>query len=228
MSASIIAVDHMLPCHRLYYLEERDLELLGIDALGCPPSPERVDEYIAKELGLDVDSPMFKWDVDGLIEDYIQQLPNNHPYFRTNKSPEPLPIPSRLPSIAQLELGEELAEDIPCLLSSPFAEFPTVSALTSEESNTPSTPPSWSPVSDDPPMCDMGHPGSPWERYVFQTHPTYIMIPVGPEGDQIFHQAPFIHFVNGCVGPVMRDSASRILLVFLGYLAAGPSRVVTS
>jgi hypothetical protein len=58
----------------------------------------------------------------------------------------------------------------------------------------PSTPPSWSPVSDDPPECNMGHPGAPWERYNFHTHPTYIMIPAGPEGDQIFHQAPFIQF----------------------------------
>jgi hypothetical protein len=40
----------------------------------------------------------------------------------------------------------------------------------------------------------MGHPGSPWERYNFHTHPTYIMIPARPEGDQIFHQAPFIQF----------------------------------
>jgi hypothetical protein len=67
MSASIITVDHQLPRYRLYYLQERELELLGIDALGCPPSPTRVDEYIAKELGLDVNSPMFKWDVDSLI-----------------------------------------------------------------------------------------------------------------------------------------------------------------
>jgi hypothetical protein len=43
-------------------------------------------------------------------------------------------------------------------------------------------------------MCSMEHPGSPWERYNFRTHPTYIMIPAGPEGDQIFHQAPFIQF----------------------------------
>jgi hypothetical protein len=45
-----------------------------------------------------------------------------------------------------LELGEELAEDIPRLPSPPFAEFPTVSALASDESDTPSTPPSWSPT----------------------------------------------------------------------------------
>jgi hypothetical protein len=137
---------------------------------------------------------MFKWDVDSLIEDYIQQLPDDHPYFRSNESPEPLPVPFRLPSIAQLELGEELAEDIPRLPSPPFAEFPTVSVLASDESDTPSTPPSWSAESDDPPMCTMEHPGSPWERYDFRTHPTYIMIPAGPEGDQIFHQAPFIQF----------------------------------
>jgi hypothetical protein len=183
-----------IPRHRLYYLEERDLELLGIKGMGCPPDPKKVDEYITDELGLDIDSPMFKWDVDSLIEDYIQQLPDDHPYIRTNESPEPLPVPLRLPSIAQLELGEELAEDIPRLPSPPFAEFPTVSALASEESDTPSTPPSWSPISDDPPMCNMEHPGSPWERYDFRTHPTYIMIPTGPEGDQIFHQAPFIQF----------------------------------
>jgi hypothetical protein len=187
-------IDNAIPCHHLYYLEDHDLELLGIDALGCPPLPMRVDEYIAEELGLDIDSPMFKWDVDSLIEDYIQQLPDDHPYFRDNASPEPLPIPPHLPSIAQLELGEELAEEIPRLPSPLFAEFPTVSAFASEESDTPSTPTSWSPVSDDPLMCDMGHPGSPWERYDFCMHPTYIMIPAGPEGDQIFHQAPFIQF----------------------------------
>jgi hypothetical protein len=194
MSASIIAVDHMLPRHCLHYLQERDLELLGIEGMGCPPDPKHIDKYIVEELGLDITSLMFKWDVDSLIEDYIQQLPDDHPYFRTNESPEPLPVPFRLPSIAQLELGEELAEDIPRLPSPPFAEFPTVSALASDESDTPSTPPSWSPVSDDPPMCNMEHPGSPWERYDFRTHPTYIMIPAGPEGDQIFHQAPFIQF----------------------------------
>jgi hypothetical protein len=194
MSASVIAVDHMLPRHRLHYLEERDLELLGIEVMGCPPDPKKVNKYITEELGLDIDSPMFKWDVDSLIEDYIQQLPDDHPYFRSNESPEPLPVPFRLPSIAQLELGEELAEDIPWLPLPPFAEFPTVSALASNESDTPSTPPSWSVESDDPPMCTMEHPGSPWERYDFRTHPTYIMIPAGPEGDQIFHQAPFIQF----------------------------------
>jgi hypothetical protein len=191
---SVTFIDNAIPHHCLYYLEERELELLGIDALGCPPSPTRVDEYIAKELGLDIESPMFKWDVNSLIKDYIQQLPDNHPYFCNNASPEPLPIPPCFPSIAQLELGEELAKDIPRLPSPPFGEFPTVSALTLEESDTPSTPPSWSLVSDDPPMCDMGHPGSPWERYDFRTHPTYIMIPTGPEGDQIFHQVPFIQF----------------------------------
>jgi hypothetical protein len=187
-------INDAIPRHHLHYLEERDLELLGVEGMGCPPDPKKVNKYITEELGLDINSPMFKWDVDSLIEDYIQQLPDDHPYFRTNESPEPLPIPFRLPSIAQLELGEELAEDIPRLLSPPFAEFPTVSALASNESDTPSTPPSWSPASDDPPMCNMEHPGSPWERYDFRTHPTYIMIPAGPEGDQIFHQAPFIQF----------------------------------
>src|ERR1700730_11842125 len=137
---------------------------------------------------------MFKWDVDGLIEDFIQQLPKDHPYFPTNKSPELLPVPFHLPSIAQLELGKELAENIPRLPSPLFVEFPTRSVLASEESDTPSTPPFWSPISNDPPMCDMGHPGPPWERYDFRMHPTYIMIPVGPKGDQIFHQAPFIQF----------------------------------
>jgi hypothetical protein len=160
-------ISDVIPHHHLYYLKDCKLKPLGINTLGCPPSPTRVDEYIVEELGLDIDSPMFKWDIDSLIKDYIQQLPDDHPYFHTNESPEPLPIPPRLPSIAQLELGEELAEDIPCLLSPPFGEFPTVSALASEESDTPSTPPSWSPKSDDPPMCDMGHPGSPWERYDF-------------------------------------------------------------
>jgi hypothetical protein len=191
---SIAFIDDAIPCHHLYYLDQRELELLGINALGCPPSPTRVDKYIVEELGLDIDSPMFKWDVDSLIKEYIQQLPDDHPYFHPNESPEPLPVPFHPPSIAQLELREELAEDIPCLPSPPFAEFPTVSALTSEESDMPSTLPSWSPASDDPPMCDMGHPGSPWKRYNFQTHPTYIMIPAGPEGDQVFHQAPFIQF----------------------------------
>jgi hypothetical protein len=170
MSASVIAVDHMLPHHHLHYLEEHDLELLGIEDMGCPPDPKKVNKYIVKELGLDIESPMFKWDVDSLIEDFIQQLPDDHPYFRTNESPKPLPVPFRLPSIAQLELGEELAEDIPRLPSPPFAEFPTVSALASEESDTSSVPPSWSPVSDDPPVCSMEHPGSPWEKYNFRTH----------------------------------------------------------
>jgi hypothetical protein len=147
MSASVIAVDHMLSRHRLHYLEEHNLELLGIKGMGCPPDPKHIDKYIVEELGLDITSPMFKWDVDSLIEDFIQQLPDDHPYFRTNESPEPLPVPFRLPSIAQLELREELAEDIPHLPSPPFAKFPTVSALTSDESDTPSTPPLWSPVS---------------------------------------------------------------------------------
>jgi hypothetical protein len=187
-------ISDAIPRHRLHYLDERNLELLGVEGMGCPPDPAKVDKYIVEELGLDIDSPMFKWDVDSLIEDYIQQLPDDHPYFRTNESPEPLPVPLRLPSIAQLELGEELAEEIPRLPSPPFAEFPTVSALTSEELDTPSTPPSWSPLSDDPPVCNMGHPGPMWERYDFRTHPTYIMIPAGPEGEQIFHQAPYIQF----------------------------------
>jgi hypothetical protein len=100
MSASVIAVDHMLPRHRLHYLDKRDLELLGIEGMGCPPDPKWVDKYITEELGLDITSPMFKWDVDSLIEDYIQQLPDDHPYFRTNESPEPLPVLFRLPSIA--------------------------------------------------------------------------------------------------------------------------------
>jgi hypothetical protein len=33
-----------------------------------------------------------------------------------------------------------------------------------------------------------------WEKYNFRTHPTYIMILAGPEGEQIFHQAPYIQF----------------------------------
>jgi hypothetical protein len=136
-------IEDAIPRHRLHYLEERDLEPLGVEGMGCPPDPKKVDKYITEELGLDIDSPMFKWDVDSLIEDYIQQLPDNHPYFRANESPEPLPL--CLPSIAQLELGEELAEEIPRLPSPPFNEFPTVSALASEESDTPSTSPSWSP-----------------------------------------------------------------------------------
>jgi hypothetical protein len=100
-------IDDAIPRHRLYYLKDRELKLLGIDALGCPPSPTRVDKYIVEELGLNIDSPMFKWDVDSLIKDYIQRLPDNHPYFHTNNSPKPLPIPVTLPRafMARLEQG---------------------------------------------------------------------------------------------------------------------------
>jgi hypothetical protein len=49
-------IDDAIPRHCLYYLEERDLELLGIKGMGCPPDPKKVDEYITDELGLDIDS----------------------------------------------------------------------------------------------------------------------------------------------------------------------------
>jgi hypothetical protein len=70
--SSSSSTNNELPFYCLHYLDQRDLKLLGIDTLGINPLSTRVDEFIIKELRLDPSSLMFKWDVDGLIEDFIQ------------------------------------------------------------------------------------------------------------------------------------------------------------
>jgi hypothetical protein len=72
-------IDDAIPRHRLYYLEERDLELLGVEGMGCPPDPKKVDKYITEELGLDITSPMFKWDVDSLLRTTSSSFPMTTP-----------------------------------------------------------------------------------------------------------------------------------------------------
>jgi hypothetical protein len=179
--------------HRLDYLTPEQQSALDVNALGINPTWRRVDEHIREELGLDPLHPEFKYWLNLLLDRIMATPP-------PPLSPEPLPTRPRLPSLAQLELGEDLAREVPAL---PFHEFPTVSALASSESSPgQSTPPSWSPINErsaeetlvERLLDEDNHPGAPWEKYNPCIHPRYIMIPAGPEGERIFDTAKYIRF----------------------------------
>jgi hypothetical protein len=159
--------------HRLDYLTPEQQTALGVDGIDtweASPTWREVDTHIREELGLDPHHPEFKYRV-GLLLDRLMATPP------PPLSPEPLPTRPRLPSLAQLELGDDLAQEAPTL---PFSEFPTVSALASSESSPGhSTPPSWSPVNERSTeetlvegLLDLDdHPGAPWEKYNPRVHP---------------------------------------------------------